>query len=162
MSKKIGMSGNKNKKRHMSNFYIETLGLIVIFIAVILVLTRVFALSARMSARAGILTKAVHLAENAAEAVAASNSPETLQGLLEENGNARLSEDGENAVLYVWYDEDMKPAEDGSFRVEITWKAEGEEPDFAESTVCAYWLEEEEPVYSLETGVYFGGQEVRP
>lgn len=162
MSKKSGMSGDKNKKRHMSNFYIETLILVVIFIAVILMLTKVFALSRRMSIRAGLLTKAVHLAENAAEAVAASQGPKTLQELLEESGNTRLSEEGEGAVLDVWYDGEMNPVRDGGFRVEITWKEEQNRPDFASGTVCVYWLEEEEPIYSLETGIYFGGQEVRP
>ncbi len=162
MSKKGGMSRDKNKKRHMSEFFIETLVLVVIFIVVILVLTRVFALSGRMSTRAGLLTRAVRLAENAGEAVAASDSPETLLRLLEENGNVRLNREGETDILDARYDEDMRPAKDGSFRVKITWKTEENMPDFAESVVAVYWMEETEPVYSLETAVYFGGGEVLP
>ena len=161
MRKKIGMSGDRNKKRHMSNFYIETLVLVVIFIVVILVLVKVFALSEQMSTRAGILTKAVHLAENAAEAVAASDSPEALQGLLEENGNTLLAEEGETVILNVWYDAEMEPAAEGSIRMEITWKAEGG-PDFAENRIDVYWMDEAEPAYSLETGIYLGEKEVLP
>ena len=62
---------------------------------VILVLTRIFAFSGELSGRAGRLNRAVHLAENAAEAVAASDSLDMLCALLEENGNARDVPGGE-------------------------------------------------------------------
>ncbi len=144
---------SKNKKRHFTNFYMETLVLVVVFIVVILVLTRVFALAGGMSTRAEILTGAVHLAENAAEAVSASGSPEDLRGLLEENGNAGEVREGENCLLSFRYDDDLNPVPGGSFRVEVSWQPEAG-GSFAESKVAVYWMEETEPVFALETAVY--------
>ena len=97
MSKNGGMSRDKSRKRHITNFYMETLVLAVVLIAVILVLTRMYAFSGQLSRRAEVLTRAVHLAENAAEAVAASDGMDTLRSLLEVNGNVEIS--GEGAIL---------------------------------------------------------------
>ena len=156
MSKNGGMSRDKSRKRHITNFYMETLVLAVVLIAVILVLTRMYAFSGQLSRRAEVLTRAVHLAENAAEAVAASDGMDTLRSLLEVNGNVEIS--GEGAILQARYDEAMQPLAGGIFCVEVTWtpeEAAGE--SFVESTVSAYWMEEAEPVYVLETAVYLGG-----
>lgn len=107
----------KKKKRRITAFYIEALLLVAAFTMVILVLTRVFAWAGQLGREAGILTKAVHLAENAAEAVAASDSPEDLERLLDENGNVRLTGDGASqegsGILIAWYDEDLNPASEG-------------------------------------------------
>ena len=54
----------KKKKRRITAFYIEALLLVAAFTMVILVLTRVFAWAGQLGREAGILTKAVHLAEN--------------------------------------------------------------------------------------------------
>lgn len=156
MSKNVGLSKDKGKRRHVTNFYMETLILVVVLVAVILVLTRVFAFSADLSSRAGRLTRAVHLAENAAEAVAASDGMDTLRMLLEENGNVQVRQEGADSMLSAWYDEDMQPVSDGKFRVEVSWGLEDAAGDFAESTVSVYWMEETEPLYVLETAVYLG------
>ena len=55
------------KNGHITGFYLETLLLIVVFIAIILVLTQVFGLAQVQSVRAKQLTEAVTLAGNAAE-----------------------------------------------------------------------------------------------
>lgn len=149
------MSRDKKKKRHITNFYLETLVLAAVFMVVILVLTRVFALSGRLSSRAEILTRAVHLAENAAEAVSASAAPGDLAELLEENGNAGQVWEGERCVLSLGYDRDMNPMSGGDFRVDITWQP-GEDDSFAESRVSVYWMGETDPVYELETAVWCG------
>ena len=122
---KKGFPGKKG--RHITAFYIETLILTAVFTLVILVLTRVFAWSGRLGQRAEILTSAVHLAENAAEAVAASDSLEAVKALLDENGNAVLEEDagGNGGVLRVWYDETGHPVPEGTLRVEVAWKPAG-------------------------------------
>lgn len=156
MSKNVDLSKDKGKRRHVTNFYMETLILVVVLVAVILVLTRVFAFSADLSSRAGRLTRAVHLAENAAEAVAASDGMDTLRMLLEENGNVQVRQEGADSMLSAWYDEDMQPVSDGKFRVEVSWGLEDAAGDFAESTVSVYWMEETEPLYVLETAVYLG------
>lgn len=156
MSKNVGLSKDKGRRRHVTNFYMETLILVVVLVAVILVLTKIFAFSADLSSRAGRLTRAVHLAENAAEAVAASDSIGTLRMLLEENGNVQIRQEGADNTLSAWYDEDMQPVSDGKFRVEVSWGLENAAGDFAESTVSVYWMEETEPLYVLETAVYLG------
>lgn len=155
--------GAGKRRRHITAFYIETLILVAVFILVILVLTKVFAWSGRLGERAEILTGAVHLAENAAEAAAASESLEDLRALLDENGNAGISEDGSRetgGILQAWYDGTGNPAPEGDFRVEVSWRPAG---DLAESgggeglvecTVSVFWTEEAEPVYVLETAVY--------
>ena len=50
------------KNGHITGFYLETLLLIVVFIAIILVLTQVFGLAQVQSVRAKQLTEAVTLA----------------------------------------------------------------------------------------------------
>lgn len=161
MSKNVGLSKDKGRRRHVTNFYMETLILVVVLVAVILVLTRIFAFSADLSSRAGRLTRAVHLAENAAEAVAASDGIDTLRMLLEENGNVQVRQEGADSILSAWYDEDMQPVLDGKFRVEVSWGSEDAARDFAESTVSVYWMEETEPLYVLETAVYLGEMAVQ-
>lgn len=160
MSKNGSLSKDKGKRRHVTNFYIETLILTVVLIAVILVLTKVFVFSADISGRAERLTRAVHLAENAAEAVAASDSLDSLRTLIEENGNVQESREGENGILLAWYDEEMLPASGGKFRVEVSWipkvSAGGR---FVESTVSVYWMEETKPLYMLETAVFLDGMQ---
>lgn len=150
---KGGMSGNKKIRHHLTDFYLETLLLAVVLTAVILILARVFAFSGEMSRRAGVLTGAVHLAENAAEAASASENLDTMRELLEENGNAEVFREGDGGILRVWYGEGMQPAAGGEYRVEISWRP-GDA--LAESIVSVYWKEETEPVYTLETAVYLG------
>lgn len=160
MSKNGSLSKDKRKKRHNTDFYIETLILTVVLLAVILVLIKVFAFSADLSGRAGRLTRAVHLAENAAEAVAAADSPEILRMLIEEDGNVQEERDGADGTLHAWYDEEMRPASGGQFHVEVSWEPEAA-GSYAESTVSVYWMEETDPLYVLETGVYLNGTAVR-
>lgn len=149
MSREGMRNRGKKQTRPATAFYMETLMLAAVFVAVILVLVRIFALSGQMSGQAGILTCAVHLAENAAEAAAASENPETLKGLLEENGNVRLQESKGECMLCAWYADDMSPAPEGDFRVDIRW-ASGESAGegLPRSTITVYW--EEEAVYTLE------------
>ena len=84
------------KQSHITGFYLETLMLIVVFVLIILVLTQVFGLAQMQSTRAKELNGAVILAQNAAEAVAASETPEELLKLLNENGNAVPLASGRN------------------------------------------------------------------
>lgn len=156
-------AGTGKRKCHITAFYIETLILAAVFTMVILVLTRVFAWSGQLGKRAEILTSAVHLAENAAEAVAASDSLEDVKALLDENGNAQIlgEETGEEGrILRIRYDETGNPAPEGGLWVEVAWKpagartASGLEAGLAECTVQVFWSGAAEPVYDLETAVY--------
>ena len=74
------------RENHVTAFYIEVLLLTVGLIGIVLVLTQIFALGRRESAEARELTDAVCLAQNAAEAFAASADPEELCELLDEAG----------------------------------------------------------------------------
>lgn len=154
-------SREKNTRRHVTAFYMETLILTVVFIMVILVLTKIFALSGQLSAKARILTNAVHLAENAAEAVAGADSAQRLLGLLNENGNTKPLEGEADTVFRAQYDMDGKPAAEGSFWVDVSWVPEKEsEGGLVKSRITVYWDREEEPVYTLDTAVYL--QEALP
>lgn len=145
------------KHSHITGFYLETLLLIAVFIAIILVLTHVFGLGRSLSGEAQTLTNAVCLAQNAAEAVAASDSPEVLLDLLDEGGNARA---GDKANVLASYDDDMEPSTEGRYRVEVTWEPADGNDELVYSTVSVTFDGGAEPVYSLRTAVYLG--EVQP
>ena len=126
-------------KRRQTAFYLEALLLIAMMVAVILTLTRVFGVARVESARASHLTQAVLLAENAAEAVTASDSLEDVERLLSGSGNTQLA----GNVLTVSYDD--------GYQTRITWSPEGSLVS-SEITVC--WNESE--LYSLDTTVFLG------
>lgn len=136
-------------------FYIETLVLLAVFALVAVVLAKGFLLAERLSKEAEELSKAVHLAENAAEMAAASKSGETLFELLNEKENAYVlkeSDDGLHNVYRANYDTDMMPAKDGIFYVEISWDAE--KKNLAKSTVSVCRSDRKEPLYTLDLAVY--------
>lgn len=141
------------KKQHITAFYLEALLLIVVFIAIILVLTQIFGLGKSQSSRARQLTDAVVLAEKAAEAVSASDSPETLFALLNENGNARPM--GDTAGVTAFYGGDTRPDPAGAFRVDVTWLPEtGESGILVRSVIEVRCGNAAEPVYRLDTAVF--------
>lgn len=127
------------RKQHITAFYLETLLMIVVFISIILVLTRVFGSARVQSVEAKDLTTAVTLAQNTAEAVSASHSPQELQELLEgDDKNSLLlqgiREDAENpagavenaATLYILYGADMCPLQISQQKETIeTWHTQG-------------------------------------
>lgn len=143
------------KKQHITAFYMEMLVLIAVFVVVILILTKIFALSRQQSARAEILTNSVYLAENAAEMVAASDSQETFRALLEREGKIQILESGDGRTFRVRYDNDRKQAEQGAYRLDVEWKPEDSlGGSLVKSVITVYWGEETEPVYTLETGLF--------
>lgn len=140
--------------RQVTAFYIETLLLIVVFISIILMLTQVFGAGRKQTAQAELLTNAVCLAENAAEAVAASDTPEGVLALLDEGGNAELLRNAEYPTVLAKYDGDMNPDAGGDITVEITWR---EEPDgLVRSDVNVLRGGGSSPVYTLKTAVFTG------
>ena len=122
-------------RKHITAFYLETLILIAVFAAVILVLTSIFCGARAQSARADHLTGAVMLAENAAEAVAASESIEALLEFLEKEGDVQRA----GSVLTLTKD---------GYHVNVTWEREGA---LAASTITVSWNQNE--IYTLETAV---------
>lgn len=143
--------GAKNRRL----IYIEILALLAVFTAVMVVLVNGFLSAGRLSREATVLSKAVHLAENAAEIALASESGEMLFGLLDENGNACALEgtdDASRSVYRAKYDADMMPAPDGIFAVDVSWMPG--EGGMARSTVNVYCNGGAEPVYALELAAY--------
>ena len=135
--------------KRVTSFYVETLILIVVFVAVILALTQVFGLAKKQSEEAKLLTGAVTLAQNAAEAFSAAESAEELFTLLDEGGNAAL----EGMVVTAAYGADMKPDPNGVLRVEIErfsvsrWTAKG--------VIRVLRTDTGGEIYSLETTAHF-------
>lgn len=125
-------------KKHITAFYFETLLMILVFVAMILVLSGVFGGARARSAEARHLTKAVDIAGSAAEAVAASKSPEELERTLGALGET-TREDGKLTLR------------EGEYLTEVTWEPEGE---LAESVITVFWDGRE--VYSLATAVFTG------
>lgn len=138
------------KHQHITAFYVETLLLIGVFVAVILVLTHVFGIGRSMSGQARRLNDAVCLAQNAAEAVSAARSPEDVIALLDQGGNVRAVEGG----IEAGYDGDRNPdtTRAPALRVEITWEPDGK--GLVSSAITVY--HGPEAVYSLDTAVYTG------
>lgn len=140
------------RQHHITAFYLETLILIAVFTGIILLLTRVFGISKNESESARVLTNAVCLSENAAEAVAASDSPQAVAELLNENQNAWYEE--ETGLIHAVYQTDMTSDPEGPLKMEISWQPE----TFAEGTLVSssinVWYLDGDPVYTLDTAVY--------
>ncbi|MBQ3392334.1 MAG: hypothetical protein IJG52_02860 [Lachnospiraceae bacterium] len=133
----------KNKS-HTTAFYLETLLMIIVFVSIIVMLTGILGIARVQSVQARELNDAVCLAENAAEAVSASESAEDLASLL--GGSV---EDGE---AVAWYDRSRKPVsgteENRFYQVRVSWEPAGE---LVSSSIRVFG---EKELYSLDTAVY--------
>ncbi len=135
------------KKQQMTAFYFEALLLALIFVAMILVLTGVFGEARIRSAEAGRLTGAVTVAANAAEALAAAESPEDLAVLLDEGGNTRPTAEG----LEAGYDAEGRPfaGEKPPLLLRLAWERSPEDPALIYGRIRVY--AGEDLLYSLDT-----------
>ena len=140
-----------NGKRHITGFYIETLLLISVFMVIVLLLTGVFGMGKNSAAGARLLTNAVCLSQNAAEAVAGSESAEELLLLLNENKNAEKTAGGVSAR----YSSDMEPDAGGPVEVRVSWEPEG---NLVKSRIEVFYRGGASPVYELDTAVYLRGK----
>lgn len=137
-----------SERRRNTSFYVETLLMIAVFIAIILVLTQVFGLARRESDSARALSDAVVLAGNAAERLSLSDSPDALMALTDE-GSAEQKKN----VITARYDRALRPDPAGVYTVETVWQPEGE---LARGVITVTLRGKAEPVYQLETAVYLG------
>ena len=144
----------KNDKS-ITAFYVEVLMLTVGLILMVLVLTHIFALGRSQSASAKELTDAVCLAQNAAEAVSASSSPEELLEKLDEGGNCAFTEGAAVPTIRAAYDRKMQPAAEGELIVFVTWEQENAaEGELAHSTITVTNADGTRQIYSLRTAVF--------
>lgn len=136
-------------------FFIKMLSLLAVFTIVTITVWKGFLFAGKLSKEAEALSKAVHLAENTAEVVSISQSKEVLFSLLNENGNACALEQ-ESDVLYdvyrVAYDNDMNPAANGIFCVDVSWIPT--QNGLVRSAVSVYWNDNPEALYSLDLSIY--------
>ena len=140
------------KSHHLTGFYAEALLLAAAFIAVILILTRVFAAAERKSLQASYLTHGVTLAESTAEAFSAAGDAESLCALLNESGNASLS----GGTVTASYSADLLPDPDGIYTVTAVT---AEKDDITGCTITVSVGETE--VYILTTAAYSGEEAAR-
>lgn len=101
------------KTRHITAFYLEALLLVGVLVAVVLILTRCFALAHTARQAAEELNNGTILAKNAAEAVECAADAVELARILNENGNASAEGD----IVTVYYDTDMTPNAGGQIRL---------------------------------------------
>ena len=153
----------KNKHAHVTAFYLETLLMILVFVAVILMLTQVFGQSRKLSAEAGYLSDAATISESVSAAVRASESEEQLLSILvlaageSKEAPARMLDDAGVPTIEATFDETLAPAADGPYTVTATWeKTEGARGDYVESEITVYRDGLEEPVLTTKTGTYTG------
>ncbi len=135
--------------RRITSFYVETLILILVFVAVILTLTKIFGMSKKLSDETKLLTSAVTLTQNAAEAFSVSESDEKLFSLLDESGNASL----ENGTVSASYRADMSPDPDGVLRVIVERTVS--EPAFSECVIRVIRSDTGAELYSVETAAIY-------
>ena len=141
-------------RARFSAFYIEALLLVLILVAVILTLAQVFALGQVQSRRAKLLTEGVCLAVNAAEAASASDSPEKLASLLDEDGNTEIVKE-EVPTVRAFYSPGMRPDPDGELVVDIRWDlCPGESGSLARVEILVTERTRGEQIYSMETAVF--------
>ncbi len=136
-------------KKHITSFYIETLILVLVFVAVILTLAQVFGLAKKQSEEAKMLTAAVTVAQNAAEAFSVSDNDEKLLSLLDENGNAEIT----GGTVEAYYRADMTPDRSGSLRGSGERKAVS--PFFSEGAIRVFRADTGEEIYSLNTAAAY-------
>lgn len=142
------------KASQVTAFYLEVLLLTVGLILIVLVLTQIFALGRLQSASAVELTDAVCLAQNAAEAVSSSRSPEELLRKLDE-GNAALDEGEPVPTIRAGYDSRLQPVSGGELLLCVTWEAEdAEKGELVHSTITVTDAAGEREIYTLRTAVF--------
>lgn len=142
------------RKGHNTSFYVEMLLIIAAMTVVALILTHVFALSRRESVSAKNLTDAVSLAENGAEAAAASRTPEELLKRLDEGGNASFVDGAGVTTVRATYDKNCAPSSDGETSLLVTWEPEkAGDGELVRCTVTVLGANGQE-VYSINTAVF--------
>lgn len=142
------------KAGHVTAFYLEVLLLTLGLILIVLVLTQVFALGRLQSASAAEMTDAVCLAQNAAEAVSSSRSPEELLRKLDE-GNAAFDDSGSVPAVTAGYDSKLRPVSGGALLLRVTWEAEAaDKGELVRSTITVTDGTGEREIYTLRTAVF--------
>ena len=132
------------------SFMIELLAMLVVFVFVILVMSRVYARSLAEAQEAKRLNDAVILASNAAEVFLSEEEEEKIRDVLNERNNATIEED-----VIAFYNDDLQPDANGKMKVVIHSE---KKDDFIYGTIRVYY--EDREVYEIRTG-YLSKEEGR-
>ena len=85
----------------------------------------------------------------------ASHGEEDLLAMLERNGNVDVTQESGHKNFRTRYDNNMNPSAEGDYLVEIEWVPETSPGGtFVRGIITVYWNGQQEPVYSLETGLF--------
>ena len=138
-----------NERRAVTAFYVETLMMILVFIGIMMVLTRIFVLSKTQENEARNLTRAVTIAGNVAEGLSLSDDVETnmkktgLEGSLVENTEKKKIYEGK------WTWPGKNPGQKGqNYKVRITLTRDRK---MVHHLIQIYCGDEKKPVYTIET-----------
>ncbi|MBQ2509745.1 MAG: hypothetical protein II529_02860 [Erysipelotrichaceae bacterium] len=132
------------------SFMIELLAMLVVFVFVILVMSRVYARSLAEAQEAKRLNDAVILASNAAEVFLSEDEKDKIRDVLNEGNNATIEED-----VIAFYNDDLQPDANGKMKVVIHSE---KKDDFIYGTIRVYY--EDREVYEIRTG-YLSKEEGR-
>ena len=146
----------KKGKTYLTAFYVETLLMILIFVSVLLVLSRVFAAAGNARLQAQRLNHAVYLAENAEAAVLAAGSPEELAELLSaaEPKTTAVTDNPQTPELY--YDaKEPFAGESGRlpYHVHVRINRTAAREDIIPCEIDVYYDTDEVPLYSLQSAM---------
>ncbi len=136
-------------RRAVTDFYVETLMMILVFIGIMMVLTRIFVLSKAQENKARNLTRAVTIAANVAEGLSLSDDIEKEMNEIGLTGS--LTEDTQEKKIYEgdwkWTGRDRKnQAQD--YRVRITCTLDA---GMAHYLIEVFHGSDKKPVYELKT-----------
>ena len=151
----------KKNNTHVAAFYAETLLLIVVFVGILILLVQVFGLGKQRSAEAKLLTTAVALAENTAEAASAKPDGNDVLAVLSEKDNAMIEEmysENGGYVIEARYDSDGTPNADGILSVRLVCTRTPQSAGaYDEFTVTVRKAGREKPLYELASSAYRKG-----
>ena len=131
-------------KKISTLYYMETFLLLGFFIALTLVLSRVFVNSKLLSQNARDLTNAVCIAENVAEVVKVGESKEEIFTLLKENMDLEEKDADQGSLSF---DLNLNPKKDGYYQVELKLSEDGYEGEIRIS-------HNDKEIFTLEVGNY--------
>lgn len=148
----------KTTEGHITAFYIEALLLVITFVAIILVLSKVFSASLKRSQEAVTLTTAVALSQKAAEAFSYGKTPEKTAEVLNDGGNVVW--DAASQKVIGTYAKEGTPDPNGPLRLEMTFEEEQDDQDLLRICQISVTDETGKLIYSLSEAVYL--KEVAP
>ena len=128
--------------KRKNNLGLEIVAILAVFIMSISILSKAFVSARSKSVDASRLSDAVTLASNGADVFLSCEDDRQIYEIFNENGNAKLGDD-----VTAYFDDDLKADPDGTFRMDILTKENG---DFIDADIVIYYRDVE--LYRINTG----------